>query len=407
MKVAYLTSYYPAVSHTFIRREVVALREQGVDVHTFSIQGPWLVDALSGPDLEEVATTRSVLGRGRSAVAVDLVRSVASHPSAFAGVALQAMRSVRGLRRRLWQLFYAAEASILHRWMTDSGVRHIHAHFANAPADVARWTTALGNRIEGGWTWSFTMHGPSEFYAVEEHSLCEKIADADFIACISDFCRSQMMAFSPPDAWERLIVVHCGVNPDDFQEAQPADDGSLKIICVGRLVPEKGQTILLHAARRLREAGLDVSLTFVGDGRFREAVEKGAVQNGVEAHFEGALNQDEVVAALGGADVLCLPSFAEGLPVVLMEAMASTLPVVTTRIAGVQELVEDGVSGFVVPPGREDLLASALLELANDRERARTMGRAGRAKVRQEFDVRASASRLRRAFATVAGNHPS
>jgi glycosyltransferase involved in cell wall biosynthesis len=196
--------------------------------------------------------------------------------------------------------------------------------------------------------------------------------------------------------------VHCGVDAGEFAEAHPVDDGSLKVICVGRLVPEKGQTVLLHAARRVRDAGVGVRLTFVGDGRSREAVEREATKSGVDVVFKGALDQDQLLGALLDADVFCLPSFAEGLPVVLMEAMASCLPVVTTRIAGVQELVEDGVSGFVVPPGREDLLASALLELANDRERAHAMGKAGRAKVGQEFDVRVSAALLEKAFAAVA-----
>jgi glycosyltransferase involved in cell wall biosynthesis len=402
MKIAYLTSYYPAVSHTFIRREVHALREQGVDVQTFSIKGPWATDALSGLDLDEVRTTRSILGRRRSTVARDLLRSCAAHPAAVAATAWEAMRSVRGVRRRLWQVFYVAEAAVLQQWMAESGARHVHAHFANAPSDVARWTKALGNRIDGGWTWSFTMHGPTELYAVAEHSLPAKLADADFVACISDFCRSQMMVFSPPDAWDKFEVVHCGVDPREFEQAHPVDDGTLKVICVGRLVPEKGQTVLLRAARRVLDAGVDVRLTFVGDGRARETVETEATKSGVDVAFKGALDQDQLLAALLDADVFCLPSFAEGLPVVLMEAMASCVPVVTTRIAGVQELVEDGVSGFVVPPGRDDLLAGALLELANDPERARAMGEAGRAKVSQEFDVRASAALLEKAFAAVA-----
>jgi glycosyltransferase involved in cell wall biosynthesis len=399
LKVAYLTSYYPAVSHTFIRREVVALRQLGVDVTTFAIQSEYGAGVLGPDDTAELESTRYIVGRSRFSLARELLRSVLAHPGAVAGVALSAVRSVRGSRRRLWQLFYVAEAAILQRWVAAVGATHIHAHFGNAPADVARWASELGNRIGGTWTWSFTMHGPTEFYAVEENGLGGKAEAADFVACISDFCRSQLMAFSDPSAWPRFEIVHCGIVPEEFSDANVDDDGVCTILCVGRLVPVKGQWVLLRAAQRLAEMGINARLVFVGDGPSRASLEVEAARCGVDASFTGYLGQDGVAELLTEADVFCLPSFAEGLPVVLMEAMASGLPVVTTRIAGIPELVEHGVSGFVLAPGRDDLLADALAELARDPERARAMGKAGQTKVRDQFDVRESAQILQGLFA--------
>jgi glycosyltransferase involved in cell wall biosynthesis len=401
VKVAYLTSYYPAVSHTFVRREVVALREQGVDVATFSIQGPHGVDVLGPADLAEARTTRPILGRRRVAIAYDLVRAVAARPRAVTAVALRAVRSVRGTRRRLWQLFYAAEAAILQRWVAAWGATHVHAHFGNASADVARWTAAIANHGGRRWTWSFTMHGPTELYSVEEHAIPAKVADADFVACISDFCRSQLMVFSDPANWTKLSIVHCGVLPEEFPEAQGSDDGVLDILCVGRLVPEKGQMVLLHAMERLAERGVPARVVFVGDGSSRATLEAEAARLGIDATFTGSVGVDVVRRLLLEADAFCLPSFAEGVPVVLMEAMASALPVVTTRIAGIPELVDDGVSGYVLAPGRDDFLADALADLARNPHRARAMGRAGRDKVRAEFDVRTSAAELKRVFVAI------
>ncbi len=399
--VAYLTSYYPAVSHTFIRREVNALREIGVAVHTFGIQPVEAPDVLAPIDQAEIATTKYILSRSKVSLALLLARAFGAHPQVVLAVAVAAFRSVRGVRRRVWQLFYVAEATILQRWMAKANIKHVHAHFANAPTDVARWTAAVGNGVSEGWTWSFTMHGPTELYAVEEHGLGAKLANADAVACISDFCRSQMMMFSEPSHWNKFKVVHCGITPSAFPIARGSSDGVFTIVCVGRLVPEKGQAVLLAAAERLRSRGVVVRLVFVGSGKSQEWLESETARTGINAVFLGAIGQDEVTAVLLTADAMALASFAEGVPVVLMEAMACGLPVVATRIAGIQELVDDGVSGFVVAPGRDDLLADALGKLVRDPDNARAMGRAGRAKVSREFDVNDAAAALAQMFADV------
>ena len=406
-KVAYLTSYYPAISHTFIRREVQALRAAGFDVRTYAIQPIIGRDVLAEVDRDEADRTRYILARGKGSLIFELLRSIMRHPSAFAATALAAFRSVNGPRRRLWQCFYACEAAILQRWMARDKISHIHAHFANAPADVARWTAAIGNRIGGQWTWSFTMHGPTEFYAVGEHGLAAKLIDADFVACISDFCRSQLMLFSDPSLWNKLHVVHCGVVPEEFPKAIGSTSEVFTIACVGRLVPEKGQAVLLEALRLLGRRGVAARVIFVGAGASQAWLQDETERLAVDAEFTGPVGQDHVIEILKGVDALCLPSFAEGLPVVLMEAMACGLPVVTTRIAGTQELVVDGVNGYVIAPGRADLLADALAKLALDPTSARAMGTAGAAKVACEFDVRREAHKLATLFREVKPRQPS
>jgi glycosyltransferase involved in cell wall biosynthesis len=214
------------------------------------------------------------------------------------------------------------------------------------------------------------------------------------------------MAFSDPWIWPKLKVIHCGVIPEEFGEPVAHNDGELKIVCVGRLVPEKGQAVLLRALEQLAEAGIDASVVFVGDGRSRAWLEAEASRRNIRATFTGSVGHEDVPALLAEADVFCLPSFAEGVPVVLMEAMASRLPVVTTRIAGIPELVEDGVTGFVVSPGREDQLASALAELARSPALARSMGAAGRTKVCEEFNARTSAFELACLFAGLGSPSP-
>jgi glycosyltransferase involved in cell wall biosynthesis len=280
-----------------------------------------------------------------------------------------------------------------------AGVRHLHAQFADAATDVALLVANYGG---GGWTWSLAVHGPVEFYNVEALRLREKIARATFVQAISDFGRSQLMTLAPEDEWSKLHVVHCGIEPDVYRPEPAAEraDGDLRIICVGRLVHLKGQSVLVEAVAELKRRGVGCRVVFVGDGPSGERLAAQAAALGTGAHVEllGSVGQHEIRRHYLEADVFCLPSFAEGVPVVLMEAMALERPVVTTQIMGIPELVEHGVSGLLVPPGRVDRLADALQELATDSARRAEMGAAGRRKVVAEFDVNRSAERLREIF---------
>jgi glycosyltransferase involved in cell wall biosynthesis len=286
------------------------------------------------------------------------------------------------------------------------GIRHIHVHLANVAADVALLTTHLGCKLDGeeGWSWSFSMHGPTEFFDVSRFRLAEKVGFARFVVCISDFARSQLMSLSDPEAWSKLHVVHCGVLPDQFKcnRDEIVDQAVPSILCLGRLVPEKGQAILLQAAALLVGRGHRFDVTFAGEGPSRSSLEGLARRLGLESRitFVGAVGEDHLHALYTGASMFCLPSFAEGVPVVLMEAMAMRLPVVSTRIMGIPELVDDGRTGLLVAPGRPDEMADAVERLLADPELCREMGLRGREKVIRDFNTEKSAEQLDRLFAS-------
>lgn len=402
--VAYVVGLYPAVSHTFVLREVMAVRAAGLAVETISIHRAGDADALSALDRGERARTYALLPlRLRDLLAAHL-RALAA-PRAYFRTLARALRGGQpGPRGRLWQLFYFAEGIMVWRHCRRRGVSHLHAHLLNQASDAALIATRFQSERDPArrWSWSFTAHGPNEFFEVSRSQLAEKAADADAVVCISDFARSQVMAFAPEARWPRFHVVHCGLDPDRFDpgpEAPAAGEG-LRVLYVGRLVPFKGQAILLEALAAIRRRGVDASLTVVGDGPSRAALERRAEELGLAAavRFDGAVGQDEIGAHYAAADVFCLPSFAEGVPVVLMEAMAMRIAVVTSRVMGIPELIDDGEDGILVAPGRADQLAAALERLARDPELRERLGRRGREKVVAEFDVRESGRRLARIF---------
>jgi len=390
LAVAYLVSQYPALSHAFIEREVHALRERGTRVDTFTLN-PCPQQQLASQAMREDARTTYVVKDKRRAALANLAL-LRTQPDAWLRGLSRALRTGELTpRARLWQLFYFAEAVTLHREMRRRGLRHVHVHFANAAADVARLTVALAKDLGEDWSWSFSMHGPTEFEAVQRFDLPAKVRSAGGVACISDFCRSQLMRMVDPAVWPRLDVVRMTVDPEAYPpppEGRVRTEGEpLRVLYVGRLVPEKGGPVLLDAVTELRDAGVPLRVRMVGAGPLHEtlAATIAARALGDVVELVGPLGQDDLPLEYREADVFCLPSFQEGLPVVLMEAMSTELPVVTTRIAGVTELVRDGQTGHVIPAGRADLLAQALREVAADPARRATQGAAGRAAVLQEF----------------------
>jgi glycosyltransferase involved in cell wall biosynthesis len=397
VRLAVICSRYPAVSHTFIQREVRALRALGSEVSTFAVRRASPGDALSAADREELAATHAILPAGPELAWAHL-RALLRHPGAWAGTLMRALRLSPGTPRgTLWQLFYFAEAVLLWNQLRRRGIRHVHAHFADVSSDVALLATDLGNRADGGgWSWSLTMHGPAQLYGVRENRLAAKVADAAFTVCVSDHLRSQLMMVTPPEQWSSLHVLRTGVQPELYHpNGRPR--GSHRVLTVARLVAAKGIDVLLDALGRLERRGVPVDADVVGDGPDRERLAARARELGLDGRVRlvGAASQEHVRELLAGATVFCLPSFSEGVPVVLMEAMAAGLPVVATGITGVPELVEEGRSGVLVPPGRADLLADALERVleATPAERD-AMGAAGRARVEADFDQARSAERL-------------
>ncbi len=392
-RIAYLTGHYPRASHTFIEREVAALRAMGHAVETCSIRRTPTSD-LSGPDqIAEQARTWHVIEAARSPAR--LLSAHLHYLRRAPGRWVRALRlaiatSADGPRAMLWQIFYFLEAAVLARHLQERQVAHLHNHLASQSCNVALLASELS-----GIPFSFTIHGPDTFFEAPRWHLGTKARHGAFVACISHFARSQLMCFADPADWEKLRIVHCGVTPEAYRGG--AFEGT-RILFVGRLVGVKGPRLLLEALVRLKEDHPEARLTYIGDGPDRTALETLTEKAGLKdrVRFLGFQAPDAVAEALTQTDVFCLPSFAEGVPVVLMEAMAARRAVVTSRIAGIPELIEDGVTGRLVPPGDLESLTQALSDCLSDPEAARAMGEAARAKVMAEFDARKEAAKLSR-----------
>ena len=402
-RIGYLTSMYPAVSHTFIQREILALRERGWRVDTFSIRRAPAEQLLSDRDRAEADATFSVLPAGPAAVARAQIGMLRENPRAHLATAARALGTPvapgRDTDGRLRQGFYLLEAAILRRELARRGIPHLHVHFANPAADVAM----LACRLPGPpLTWSFTMHGSGEFWDAGRHRLGEKVADALFVVCISNFARSQLMHQAlATEHWDKLRIVRCGVDPESFSAPlNPGREGQLRVLFVGRMDKGKGPIVLLNSAAELRASGQDIRLTLIGDGPDHQATRAAAEALGLgdAASFPGAVGQDEIRAHYEAADVFCLPSFAEGVPVVLMEAMAMRRPVIATWVGGVPELIADGESGLLVAPGSVPSLTAALTRLLDDVPLRHRLAEAGRHRVLEDFDIHANAARLAEIF---------
>jgi glycosyltransferase involved in cell wall biosynthesis len=298
--------------------------------------------------------------------------------------------------KMVYGVLYFVEAVMLGHWMAPQGLTHLHVHFATPAATVG----LIASRVFP-IGFSMTVHGPDEFYDAPGYRLAEKIAGAAFVCCIGAYARSQLMKLSPLEDWGKFEVSPLGVDaavfaPRPFREAP----NPFEVICVGRLVPAKGQHILVAAVDRLVKEGRHICLRFVGDGPDRPSLEADVAARGLGASvvFEGAGNQDRIRALYAQADAFALASFAEGIPVVLMEAMAMEIPCVTTWITGIPELIRDGVDGLLVPPSDDAALAQVLAVLMDDAAVRRRLGTAGRARVLEAYNLSRNTERLAAIF---------
>jgi len=405
VRLAYLTTHYPALSHTFILREVAALRRLGVEVHTISLRRASGEHLLSRENRDAHHSTYAIRpARVRGLLAAH-VGALARHPRSYLATLAEALRRARpGARGRLWQVFYFGEAIVLWSHCTGLGVRHIHAHHGSAPADAALLAAWFGRHAKRGpCTWSLTLHGPNELCDVSRFSLAEKVRRADAVVCISHFARSQLMALVDDREWAKLRVVHCGVIPSEYGHLSEPPPARPQVLCVGRLVPEKGHGVLLRAVARLVKEGHDVEAVLVGSGPLRTRLEQLASDLAIADRvvFRGALGQDELRRCYASASLCCSSSFAEGVPVVLMEAMACGVPVIATAISGVRELVSDGDCGLLVTPGRVGELSRAITALLGSPALAARLASAGRQRVWREFDVDRCAAELAELFSAL------
>lgn len=394
-RLAYLNSRYPALSHTFIEREVETVRRHGFEVHTFSVRASPPEDLLSRTMRTEAENTFVLLG-GQAGPWVRAHGTIARrHPTGALGTVRTALGSGEATpRARLWQFFYYGEAVVLHDQMRARGLRHVHVHHANVSADVARLTCQLGNAVDGPgtWTWSATIHGSAEFENIAAWDLPSKIRQTHAIACISDFTRGQLMRLVDRSHWDKIQVVRMSVDPDIYvPPATPrSHPGPMRALAVGRLVTLKGFHVLIDAVDVLRKEGVDVEVRIIGQGPDEQVLRQHIAELGLQerVHLVGPVGQDDILAHYHWADTYLMTSFMEGLPVVLMEAMATELPVVTTAVAAAEELVQDGYNGHVIRMARVDQLAEAIGRLAGSPQERLRLGRAGREAVLREFTPR-------------------
>ncbi len=384
--IAYLNTEYPSLSHTFIEREVRALRERGFEIRTFSIRKPGKHSTLGGDHERAAKETFAILG-SKSRLVTETLGALVSSPVGWVRTVAASMRlAPPGIKSRVLHLAYAAEAFVLARELRRQGIGHVHVHMANNGAAVAK----LACVFDRGLSYSLTIHGSAEFFHVDSWTLEAKVSDAVFVRCISDFCKSQVMIWTSPAIWDRFHVVHCGIDTEQFIPTPKPERGPLRLLTVGRFHPIKGYPLLLEACKSLSDAGVDWSLDMVGDGGERARLETLAQSLGVAGRvkFSGAVGQDKIQAHFDQADAMVVSSFMEGVPVVLMEAMAKGLVVVSTNVGGIPELVDQGRSGVLVTPGSAARLAEALMSCARDREGFPAMRAAGRAKIEAEFTVK-------------------
>lgn len=356
LSVAYLVNQYPRTSHTFIRREIAALERLGVRVARFSVRGS--PEALTNPeDLAEQQRTVRLLDHKPELLIATLLALV-FRPLKFIRALGLVWRLARGAPRDLGKsLAYLAEACLLRQNLARVGARHLHVHFGTNPASVG-----LLCRVLGGPEYSFTVHGPEEFDRPDALLLSEKIARAAFVVGVSSFGKSQLMRWARPEDWGKIAVVRCGVDEAWFDGARDVDAASRRLLSVGRLSGQKGQHILVAAAAELAKTH-DFELRIIGDGELRASLEKAISDSRVGARVKllGWANEATIRAELDQARAFVLPSFAEGLPVALMEGMARRRPAIVTYIAGMPELLTTD-AGWLVPAGAVADLARAMAE---------------------------------------------
>ncbi len=400
MKIAYLINQYPKPSHTFIRREIQALERLGVDVLRISIRG-WNDVLADEQDKLERKRTRYVLKQGGARLVLAATRVFLMHPANLIKAVLLAIRLFldRSERPLAVHLIYVAEACQILIWLREAGIQHIHAHFGTNSAEVAMLTHVLG-----GPTWSVTVHGPAEFDRKALINLPEKIRRSQFVVAISSYGRSQLFRSVSYEHWAKIHVVHCGLETRFFEPSDRLQPAGKRIVCVGRLAEPKGQLLLIEAARILRDGGEEFELVLAGDGEMRPQIEAmiGCYKLDERVRLTGWISGEQVREELLAARALVLPSFAEGLPVVIMEAMALSRPVIATYVAGIPELVTPGEHGWLIPAGDIEALVNALREALRAASPALAdMGQAARTRVSCRHNIDIEAEKLHKLFQDV------
>lgn len=392
LPIAYFINQYPRISHSFIRREILALERQGFEVQRIALRG-WDSELVDDEDLHERTRTRYVLQDGLLPLLLASLRMLLLSPGRFLGALGLALRmGWRAARPLPAHLGYLAEACRILPWLRSSGALHVHAHFGTNSAEVVMLAHALG-----GPPYSFTVHGPEEFDQPQFLGIGEKVRRSTFVAAISSYGRSQLYRWVAHAHWAKINVVHCGLEATFHQVAPAPPPAAPRLVCIGRLCAQKGQLLLVEAVNRLAARGARLELVLAGDGEMRIEIEALIAKHnlGHLIRITGWINSDQVRSEILAARALVLPSFAEGLPVVIMEAMALRRPVLTTYVAGIPELVNSGENGWLFPAGDLDGLVAAMEDfLSRTTEDLRSMGEAAHARAVQRHCIDTEAAKL-------------
>ncbi|MBA1320941.1 glycosyltransferase family 4 protein [Pseudomonas plecoglossicida] len=392
MRIAYFINQYPKVSHSFIRREILALERQGIEVQRIALRG-WDGELQDNDDIAERSKTRYVLEDGVKGLLKPLLEVLHAQPRRFFSALWLALRMGRRADRSWpYHLIYLAEACRVVQWLQAFGAEHVHAHFGTNSTEVVMLANALG-----GPHYSFTVHGPEEFDKPQFLHIGEKVRRAAFVAAVSSYGRSQLYRWVAHAHWDKVKVVHCGLEAA-FHAGPPVPVPAVpRLVCVGRLCEQKGQLLLLEAAQKLAAQGTTFELVLAGDGEMRAELETLIARHGLQGQVRitGWISSGQVREELLAARALVLPSFAEGLPVVIMEAMALRRPVLTTYVAGIPELVRPGENGWLFPAGAVQELAAAMADcLGQPDEVLQRMGDAAHQRVLERHDIDTEAAKL-------------
>jgi colanic acid/amylovoran biosynthesis glycosyltransferase len=390
--IAYLVSVYPKVSHTFVRREIHALERMGWHIHRFAARG-WDQPLVDADDIKELGQTRFMLRHGIIGLLPAALTIALRRPRNFLRVAGLALRMSRKAERgAIVHMAYFLQSCWLAREILRLDIGHIHAHFGTNPTAVAMLANGLT-----GIPYSFTVHGPEEFDKPVSISLREKIGAASFVVAITSFCRGQLFRWARYDDWKKIKVVRCGVDRAFLEGELSAIGNSRHFTCVGRLCEQKGQALLVEAIANLRDAGIRVTLSLVGDGEDRPIIERLIDDNGLsdQVRITGWADAQAVRQHMLESRALVLTSFAEGLPVTLMEAMALGRPVLSTHIAGIPELVVDGKTGWLITSGSISEIVEGMTRcLETSVDDLNTMGLLARQRARELHDTDREAAKL-------------
>ena len=396
-RVLYVVSQFPSLSETFIAREIQALIDLGVDVRILSLK--FHRERIVQPQAAALlARVMYPAGRGQAAlagIAAFLRRPMVTSSFLFA-LLLGLWRNPVALAKS-WAAIFRALSRLedIRRFAPQL----LHAPWATYPATVA-WL--LSRQLE--LPFSFTSRAHDIF--IEDHMMARKLDDAALAVTITEYNQRFMARWMPEPGAVPVHVVHSSLNLPELPFVRSGRD-PLKLVSVGRLVPMKGFDVLLRALAALRDRGIEVSCTIIGEGPERARLERMRATLGLESvvALPGAMPQGDVVRHMSESALMVLPCVvapngqSDGIPNVLMEAMATGLPVISTRISGIPELVENGVSGSLVEPGDAVALAFAIEGLLQDPQRREVYAQAGRRKVERDFDVRIEAKRLHGLFA--------